>query len=201
MESSFGTVLLIGMVKYKMVERLRIDTSESVRTVLKGDIEVVARKIVTPRPIPGFPAQHEASHVVAAKEIVEADIVPRGDALGTTRPVRMDAATAAAAGAMGYKGTGWDRFLTEHYLHVPWNTAINSSKEVLSGKKDLLEEVAVLLEEKKIIRQYHVEEAKKRVAEKKQGIYPVKLDIYQSGNKVKSVETKSFHGEVVIFSD
>jgi len=181
-----------------MVERLSVATSEPVRTTLKGGIEVVARRIETPRPIPGLTAQHEAAHVVAASEIVEADIIPRGGALGTTRPVKMSAATAAAAGAMGYKGTGWDRFLTEYYLQVPWNAAIDSSHAVLSGKKDLIEEVAVTLEEEKSIQQYHVEVAKKRVAEKRQGIYPVKLEIYQSGKRVRSVDTKSFHGEVVI---
>jgi hypothetical protein len=181
-----------------MLERLSVATTESVRATFKGGLEVVARKIETPRPIPGLTARHEAAHVVAASAIVEADIIPRGDTLGTTRPVRMTAATAAAAGAMGYQGTGWDRFLTENYLDVPWNSAINASQAVLSDKKDLLEEVATTLEEEKSIRQYHVEAAKKRVAEKRQGIYPVILEIYQSGKKVRSVETKSFHGEVVI---
>jgi hypothetical protein len=180
-----------------MMERLRI-SSEQTRTILKDGTEVVAQKIETPRPIPGSTAHHEAAHVVASGEIVEATIIPHGDALGSARPVRMTAASAAAAGAMGHGGTGWDRFITENYLGVDWGTAKSAARAALSGKEDLMKEVAIVLEQEGTIGQYHVEEAKKRVSEKKQGIYPMKLEIYRSGRRVESITTKSYHGEVVI---
>ena len=183
-----------------MMERLRI-SSEQTRTILKDGTEIVAQKIEIPRPIPGSTSLHEAPHVVAAIPsggIVGATIIPDGDSLGSARPVRMTAVSAAAAGAMGHGGTGWDRFITENYLGVDWNTAKSAARAILSGKSDLIKEVAITLEEEKTINQYHVDKAVRRVEEKKQGIFPVKVDVYQSGRKVESVTTKSYHGEVEI---
>jgi hypothetical protein len=184
-----------------MPERLSVATSELEKIVLKDGREIVVRKNETPRPKPGRTARHEAAHIMAAMPaggIVEATIVPNGDSLGSARPVRMTAASAAAAGAMGYGGTGWDRFITENYLRVDWGTAKSAARAVLADKTVEIEEVAFELEEEKTISQHHVDKAIKRAGEKKQGIFPVSVEVYQSGRKVESFTAQSFHGEVKI---
>lgn len=184
-----------------MIERLNVATPEPVRRKLQDGTEIFAQKIETPRPVARSTSKHEAPHIVASIPsggIVEATRIPYGDSLGSARPVRMTAASAAAAGALGHSGTGWDRFITEHVLGVSWESAKAEARAVLSGKGDLIEEVATILEEKGTIHQYHVEEAVKNVEKKKQGIFPVKVEVYRAGNLVHSTTTESYHGEVVI---
>ena len=110
----------------------------------------------------------------------------------------MTAASAAAAGAMGYGGTGWDRFITEHYLGVDWGSAMKQAKAVLAGREDEIHEVATVLQEERTINQHHVNKAKEKAVNKKQGIFPVRVDVYKAGRKIDSTITRSFHGEVVI---
>ena len=183
------------------MERICVSTSEPVRMTFTNGTEIIAQKIEPRRPNPGLTAKHEAPHVVAAIPaggIVEATIIPKGDSLGSARPVRMTAASAAAAGALGHAGIGWDRYITENYLGVDWGTAKSAARAVLAGKDDLIKEVATVLEEERTIRQYHVDNAMRRVEEKKRGIHKVGVEIYKSGRKVNSFITKSFHGEVVV---
>jgi hypothetical protein len=99
---------------------------------------------------------------------------------------------------MRHDGTGWDRFITEYYLGVDWDTAKSAARAVLSGKEELIKEVATVLEEEKTISQYHVDKAVRKVEEKKQGIFPVRIDVYRSGIRMKTMNMKSSHGEVEI---
>jgi hypothetical protein len=110
----------------------------------------------------------------------------------------MTVACAAAAEAMRYKGTGWDMFLVENYFRVPRNVAVASARAKLSGKGPLMDEIAIRIEEKGLIKEYDVEEAKRKVAEDEQGIFPVEIEIYRSTKKIESYSTKSSHGEVII---
>ena len=96
------------------MERLSLASSSFASQTREDGTVVNVRKIELNRPIPGSVAEHEAAHVVAAGNIVSATIIPSGEALGTTQPVKLTAAAAAAAEAMGHDGTGWDMFLTEH---------------------------------------------------------------------------------------
>ena len=48
------------------------------------------------------------------------------------------------------------------------------------------------------INQNHVDSARGRVEKKKQGIYPVKVEIYKYGKLSDSYTTESFHGEIEI---
>lgn len=163
---------------------------------LKDGTIVNVRKVEGKRKIPGSTAQHEAAHVVAAGEIVHATIIPSGDALGTTQPVRMTAAAAAAADAMGYDGTGWDMFLTEHFLGVDAGTARSAARAALSGKQEEMWEVATILQEQKTIGQPEVRQAWQNVYERRQGIFPIKVEIITPDGKVKALNTKSFRNEV-----
>ena len=110
----------------------------------------------------------------------------------------MTAVSAAAAGAMGYGGTGWDRFITEHYLGVDWGSAMKQAKAVLAGREDEIHEVATILQEERTINQYHVNKAKEKAVNKKQGIFPVRVDVYKAGNLVHSTTAESFQNKVVI---
>ena len=179
-------------------ERLDISSNGSAERHLEDGTVIIVRKNEPLRPIPGRTAKHEAAHVASAGEIVEADIIPRGGALGTTRPVKMTVAVAAAAGAMGYEGIAWDKYITENYHHVPWGRAMVLGRASLVGKEMLMDEIATTLEEKKRIVLYDVKQAEKRVEEKKKGIFPVIVDIYnsKSGLKLKSGQGESLHGEV-----
>lgn len=180
------------------MERLNLSASTIVTESLKGGTTITARKIEAPRVIPGSVAEHEAAHVVAAGEIVSATIIPKGDALGTTQPVKMTAATAAAAEALGHTGTGWDMFLTEHVLGVDPGTAKAAARSALSGKDEELLEVATLLEERKTISQRDVEEARKNIIKRRQGIFEVEIEIRMPGEKMQSLSGETFHGEIKI---
>lgn len=177
----------------------RLNISKPVAKTYENGVTVQAR-IIEPlkRPIPGETAEHEAAHVVAAGEIVYATIIPSGNALGATKPVRMTAAAAAAAEAMGHSGTGWDMFLTEHYLGVDPGIAKSAAKAALSGRQEEIEEVASLLEERKTIGQGDVDQARRNVEKRRDGIHPVEVQISSPEGQTKVVTTLSFRGEIKI---
>lgn len=182
------------------MERLKIRPSVSARKTLENGTSISVKKIEEIRPLPNKTAEHEAAHVVASGEIVNASIIPSGDALGTTRPVRMTAVAAAAAAALGFEGTGWDQFITEQVLGVDFRTAKAAARSVLSGKEDEMYEIATILQERSTIDQYDVNLARKNVAERRQGIFPVEVVIDRSGT-VYSYTTNTFHGEVIVNID
>jgi len=109
----------------------------------------------------------------------------------------MTAAAAAAAAARGHKGTGYDEMVARS-LGVSWPSAIGQANAVLAGKEEEIQAVAEMLEEKKTIVQFHVNESFRRAEDRKQGIFTVGVVIYKSGKKIGSFSTKSYHGEVVI---
>lgn len=180
------------------MERLNLSSVSLVTKTLEGGTTITARKIETPRPFPGSVAEHEAAHVVAAGEIVSATIIPSGDTLGTTQPVKMTATAAAAAEALGHSGTGWDMYLTEYVLGVDPGTAKAAARSALSGRDEEIFEVATLLEERKTIGQSDVDEARQNIIERRQGIFAVEVEIGEPGKKIRSFPTKSFRGEVKI---
>ncbi|KKR11912.1 MAG: hypothetical protein UT39_C0002G0093 [Candidatus Woesebacteria bacterium GW2011_GWA1_39_21] len=184
-----------------MVERISVATTEVKSKSLNDETKVITRKIEPHRIKPGGTALHEAAHVVLADingGIREATIIRKGYALGTTRPVKMSATTAAAAGAMGFGGTSWDQMVVERGFGASWSAAKNTARAALADNTDLMQEVAMSLEQNGRINQNHVDSARGRVEKKKQGIYPVKVEIYKYGKLSDSYTTESFHGEIEI---
>lgn len=180
------------------VERLSLASNGPASMSYEDGTTVTVRKMEPARPMPGSVAEHEAAHVVAAGEIVNATIIPSGDALGTTTPVRMTAAAAAAAEAMGHSGTGWDMFLTEHYLGVDRHTAKAAARAALSGKQEEMHEVATLLQERGTIGQSDVNEAWKNVDNRRHGIHIVEVQINKPGEKTQTHRLQSFRNEIKI---
>ena len=183
-----------------MWERLSLYSSSSATKTLEDGTIITVRKIETPRPKPGDTSRHESYHVVAAGEIVSATIIPSGDALGTTIPVKMTAAAAAAPEAMGHSGTGWDMYLTEHVLGVDPGSAKAAARSALSGRYEEVEEVAIVLEQKGTIYQFDVQRARQNVIDKRNGIFDAEVEIRELGKKVIWFPTKT-SGGVVNISD
>lgn len=184
-----------------MQERISFTTSDIARKEIVKGTEVVATKIYPQRIIPGNTARHEAAHIVAAESgggIKTATIIRRGNVLGSVEPSRISAKTGAAAAALGFDGTPWDKFVVEYGLGVSWSEAKSAARAELAGQEEFMEEVASTLQKEKTINQNHVDGARKRIEERKQGIYPVKVEIYRAGKLHDSYTTKSFHGEVIV---
>lgn len=179
-------------------ERLSFGASKFASAQFEDGTIFSAQKVETKRPIPLRTAKHEAAHVVASGEIIEATIIPSGDALGTTQPKKMTAAAAAAAEAMGHSGTGHDMMLVKHYLGVSPEVAISAAKSALQGKEEEMKEVATLLEERRTIGQRDVEEARENVKNRAQGIFPIQIEIITADGNKKQIETKSYKGEIKI---
>ena len=180
------------------MERLSITGVDCAARTFEGGTTVSARKVEIKRPIPGSVAKHESAHVVAAGKIVSATIIPSGDALGTTQPVKMTAQAAAAAEALGCSGTGHDMFIAEHVLGVDPNVAKSAARSALSGKSEEMYEVATLLQERRTIGQSDVEEARQNVKDRNKGIFPVEVEIITPDARRRSIIAKSFHGEISI---
>ncbi|MBN1168660.1 hypothetical protein JXA63_02100 [Candidatus Woesebacteria bacterium] len=178
-------------------ERISLSLDKSVERSYKDGTSVRARVILPQRADPGSTAIHEAVHVVAAGEIVSATNIPSGDALGTTRPVRMTAIAASAPAALGHSGAGWDKFITENYLGMDFDTAKRAARSALAGKEKEIEAVAIQIEEKRRITQTDVDEARRSVAQQEQGIFPVEVTVVKSGT-VYSYTTNSSRGEIQI---
>lgn len=181
-----------------MVERLDLSAKTYVSKILEDGTTITARKIETQRPKPQGTASHEAAHAVAAGEIVYATIIPSGDALGTTQPVKMTAAAAAAPDALGHSGTGWDMFLTEHMLGVDPGTARSAARSALSGRYEEIEEVATLLQERKTIGQRDMKEARQNIKDRTNGIFEAEVEILKPGENVITFPTRTLGGEIKI---
>ena len=180
------------------MERFSFTTTASTERTFEDGTTVSARKVEAKRPTPGPVAQHEATHVIAAGKIVSATIIPSGDALGTTQPVKMTAAAAAAAEASGHDGTGWDMYLTEHILGVDPGVAKSAARIALSGKEEELQEVATMLQERGTIGQTDVKQARQNVSDRNQGIFPIEVEIITPDGQRRSITTKSFRNEINI---
>ena len=180
------------------MERLSVAGAAIATRTFEDGTTVSARKVEVKRPIPGSVAKHESAHVVAAGKIVSATIIPSGDALGTTQPVKMTAVAAVAAEALGHDGTGWDMFLTEHILRVDPSVAKSAAQSALSGKSEEMYEVATLLQERSTIGQSDVEEARRNVKKRNQGIFPIEVEIVTPDGRRRSITTKSFRNEIKI---
>lgn len=177
----------------------RLGVFKPVQKTCENGAIVKARRLDTsPRPFPGSVAVHEAAHVVAAGKIVFATITPSGNALGTTQPVEMTAAAAAAPEAIGCEGTGWDMFLTEHILGVDPGSAKSAARSALSGKEEEMHEVATILEERRTIGQRDVEKARENVRRKREGRHPIEVEIISPTGQRKSFKMESSRGEVKI---
>src|SRR3990167_6283790 len=165
------------------MERFSVAGAASAIRTFEDGTAVSAHKVEVKRPIPSPVAEHESAHVVAAGKIVSATIIPSGDVLGTTRRVKMTAAAAAAAEALGCSGTGYDMFIAEHVLGVDSGVAKSAARSALSVKGEELYEVATLLQERRTIGQSDVEEARQNVEDRAQGIFPVQIYILPPGGK------------------
>lgn len=179
------------------MERLTI--ASPVRKTYESGVTVEVHRLdIESRPIPGETAIHEAAHVVAAGRIKSATIVPSGEALGTTVPVKLTAAAAAAPESLGHRGTSWDMYVTEHILGVDPGTAKAAARAALSGREEEMYEVAAILQKKKTIVQGDVEDARTNVINNRFGIHPVEVTITMPNGQANTRETQSFHGEVRI---
>lgn len=177
----------------------RLNVASAVCKTYESGVTVEARRLdIESRPIPGETAMHEAAHVVAAGRIEYATIIPSGDALGTTKPTKMTAASAAAPESLGHHGTGWDMYLTEHILGVAPGTAKAAARAALSGREEEMYEVAAILQKKKTIVQGDVEDARTNVINNRFGIHPVEVTITLPNGEINTSKTQSFRGEVRI---
>ncbi len=174
-------------------------TQKSSSRVLQDGSTIVTEIIEDSRPTPSDTSKHETEHIGGANfRIRRATIVPHGNSLGSVEPEVMTAQAAAAPAAMGHSGTGWDEFITRYILRKDWALAQASARSNRIGKEAVLNELAIVLEEKKTIYQYDVDKAKSDVNNRAQGIFPVRVIIYHPDKTVDSITTESFHGEVII---
>lgn len=180
------------------MERLSVAGAACATRTFENGTTVSARKVEVKRPIPGSVAKHEAAHVVAAGRIVSATIIPSGHAEGKTRPVHLTASSAAAAGAMGYEGFGWDKHLTVNYLGVDWETAKAAARADLSGRGEEMYEVASIIQERSTIGHADVEEARENVKKRNQGIFSIEVEILTPDGQIRTHTTESFKGEIKI---
>ena len=177
-------------------ERLHIPINPL--TIMPDGTSIRVRRIEESRAIPGSVAQHEAAHVIASDGIESATIIPSGNALGTTTPKRMTPAAAGAAAAMGHRGVGWDLFLAQHVMGVHAESAKSQARAVLSGQEEEMHEVASLLEERKTIGQPDVDEARRNVRNRREGIFPVEVSIQSAHGELQIHKTESYHGKVLV---
>src|SRR5579872_3516200 len=161
----------------------------------------VTKRLRRPVSPPDGTSLHEAAHVVAAQAdggIHEATRQPSSTYLGATWPVNMTAASAMAAAALGFDGTGWDEFLTKHLLGVDPESAKSSALSALSGRMDYLQAVAEKLQERGTIGQKDVDEAYREVDEKKQGIWDVQINVTNADGTTTLHETRSKDDTVMV---
>lgn len=147
---------------------------------------------------PSNTAKHEALHIVASNcDIIEATIIPDGDSLGKTIPRRMTAAGAAAAHAMGYDGTGHDMQVAA-FLGYTQASADALAHNALLGKQEEVEEIAIALEENGSIGQSHVDEALRRVDDRKKGNHLVLVTRRDRNGREDTMEARSDHQIVMV---
>lgn len=181
-----------------MVERFNV-TSASHSEYSNGTIVEVTPENTTTRTIPGEVAIHEATHAVAAGEIVWATIIPEGNTLGQTQPVDMTLGAAAAAEAWGCSGTGYDiHAIVEGHFKTDIATGVAAGKAALKGKETEVYETAALLEDRKTIGQKDLEEARENAHNKENGIFPVEIKIILPNGQTQVINRKSFRGEVLL---
>src|SRR3989344_9265013 len=89
---------------------------------------------------PSPTALHEAGHTLVGVKrnvgIAGVDIIPKGNALGTTYPDRFDAPTAAAGYATGTGGEGHDRFVTEVIYGQDFDAAAATANEIIKNNQE-----------------------------------------------------------------
>jgi len=183
-----------------MKERIGIAVETSSKVVLQDGTEITAERTDRPKSEPSEVARHEAAHAIVAGQIFKASVIPSGSTLGLVQPKRMDAATAAAgAVATGTdSGAGWDRMISERYLGVPWSVSKSMARSRLAGQEDFLTEVANELDSYGVIYQSDMDAAKHTADRKKNGIFPVFVEIEKDGKKIEAFQTDSFNGLVYV---
>lgn len=180
------------------MERVNLAKRSAVSQFYENGVSLTVSKIINRLPIAGSVANHEAAHIVVAGTIRRATIIRSGNALGTTEPVKMTAAAAAAAAAMGYGGFGWDKFLTENYLGVAFESAKAQARAKLKGREEVRQEIATLLQIRKTIGQTDVDEAYENVRLRRNGIYPVEIKVFYKKGPIRRYTAKSYHEQVLI---
>ncbi len=104
----------------------------------------------------------------------------------------------AAAAALGCDGVGWDLFITEQVLGTDPKTAMSAARTELKGQEEVVVEIATLLEERKTIHQRDVNEARKKVKNRRYGIFPVKVKITSPRGETKRFTTESSNHQIQI---
>ncbi len=181
------------------MERLKFSPNQDIisKTLTTG--VTIEAKIELPTTIMASDtANHEAKHVVAAGEIEEASIVPRGNALGITRPKVLTAAAAAAPAADGHDGYGWDKRITVTYLGVNWESALSMGRQALAGKTRLVGLIAAQLDRKGTIYQTDVDKAKQKFEDENNGMYYAFVRIISSDGKIRLIQKKTYQHELKI---
>jgi hypothetical protein len=167
-----------------VMERFRPGPESVLKTSKYGQKMSVVRTPVAFGPS-GSTAKHEAAHVVASKgKIRRATIIRQGDALGSTEPVELTPAAAAAAAADGHDGTSWDQFLTERYMGVSFSTAKSAAHAEMAGKDLEKEAVASTLQRKGTIFQADVDEAYRQADKARKGIASVEIVLIDHTGKM-----------------
>lgn len=145
--------------------------------------------------------KHEVAHIEAAQRdggIHKATIIGTSEYDGATWPVVLTAFSAMAAKGERHDGTGWDEFLTRYILQKDPVEAASSAASYLSGRRDYMQAVGEVLEEKETIGQEDVDKAHEKVDAEKAGIHKVKLEIVQPDGKKNVRDVTSENNTVMV---
>ena len=103
----------------------------------------------------------------------------------------MTPAAAAGAAADGHDGFGWDKFLTEHVMGVPFEQAKAGARAKLSGRELEKQAVAGILQRKGIIFQADVDEAYRLANKVRKGIATVVVTLIDNKGKMTRYQTET----------
>jgi len=114
------------------------------------------------RKIPGNTASHESKHATVAyfngTGVESVTIIPGPGYLGLTKLARFDAAAAAAADADGHSGTSHDLAIIGFAGHDA-SSARSAARSVMDSNRDVIEDVAIKLEENGTIYESDIKES------------------------------------------
>ncbi len=171
--------------------------------VLKGTI-IEAEAMIRPlRMAKDETAIHEALHVEASQSsggIVMASILPDTStySLGRTIPVKLTLANIGAAMKFDPKGSSHDLRLAKYKFGASYETAANAGDNENRGKERRVNEIAVMLEDKKEITQTDVTEAHERVYNRDNGMYDTFFRIISPDGTFKLMQKAAKNNKVDI---
>ncbi len=190
-----------------MVEKLTFVPGQSFTATkiefgpLKGTtLEATAKRPVI-RHVKDKTAKHESMHVVTSQSsggIEYATIIASGNALGVTKPKVMTIETAGAAVDFDPEGSSHDQRISHYLWGADRSTTAAAGRNALAGNDDYVDEVGVMLEDKKTIDQHDVNQAYEIVNRRKAGMYEANIKIVDSDGVTNDIHKETKNHEVEI---